>query len=303
MLKIGSHIGMSGREMFLGSAKEAVALGENTMMVYTGAPQNTRRKEISELRIDEGWTYLREHGIEEIIIHAPYIINLGNGVKKETFELAVEFLAKELERTKAMGSQVLVLHPGSHVGEGVSAGTTKIIEGLNAVMSKDMGVYIALETMAGKGSEIGRSFEELAAIYDGVRENQWLRVCFDTCHTNDAGYDIVNDFDGVMDSFDKILGRDQIAVFHINDSKNPRGAAKDRHSNIGYGTIGFDALSYIVHHKDFTNVPKILETPYVPDPQNPKKSYAPYKYEIEMLRAGKFYDYIAQDILGDKTGL
>ncbi len=296
MLKIGSHIGMSGKEMFLGSAKEAAAFGENTFMVYTGAPQNTRRKELSQLRIDEGWEYMKAHGIDELIIHAPYIINLGNGVKKETYTLAVEFLAKELERTKAMGSKVLVLHPGSHVGEGVAAGTAKIIEGLNAVMTKDMGVYIALETMAGKGSEIGRSFEELAAIYDGVRENQWLRVCFDTCHTNDAGYDIIGDFDGVMEGFNKILGKDQIAVFHINDSKNSRGASKDRHSNIGYGTIGFDALNYIVHHKDFLNVPKILETPYVPDPGNPKKSYAPYKYEIEMLRAGTFHDYIKEDM-------
>lgn len=292
MLKIGSHIGMSGKEMFLGSAKEAVSLGENTFMVYTGAPQNTRRKDISQLRIDEGWEYMKAHGINEFIIHAPYIINLGNCVKKETYELAVEFLAKELERTKAMGSQVLVLHPGSHVGEGVAAGTARIIEGLNEVMTKDMGVYIALETMAGKGSEIGRSFEELAAIYDGVHHNQWLRVCFDTCHTNDAGYDIVGDFDGVMDHFDHVIGKDQIAVFHINDSKNVRGAAKDRHSNIGYGTIGFTALSYIVHHKDFIDVPKILETPYVPDPGASKKTYAPYKYEIEMLRAGTFYDYI-----------
>lgn len=297
MLKIGSHIGMSGKEMFLGSAKEAVAFGENTFMIYTGAPQNTRRKDISELRVDEGWAYLKEHGIDEIIIHAPYIINLGNAVKPETFKLAVEFLAKELERTQAMGSKVLVLHPGSHVGAGTEAGTAKIIEGLNEVLSRSSDVCIALETMAGKGSEIGRTFEELARIYEGVRENQRLRVCFDTCHTNDAGYDIVGDFDGVMDRFDKIIGKEQIAVFHINDSKNPRGAAKDRHSNIGYGTIGFDALSYIVHHKDFENIPKILETPYIPDPENPKKSFAPYKYEIQMLKSGHFYDYIHQDIL------
>ncbi|HIQ99236.1 MAG TPA: deoxyribonuclease IV [Candidatus Scybalocola faecavium] len=296
MLKIGSHIGMSGKEMFLGSAKEAVALGENTFMIYTGAPQNTRRKAIEELNIKAGWDYLHHHGINEIIIHAPYIINLGNSVKEETYSLAVEFLEKELERTKAMGSRVLVLHPGSHVGAGVEAGTKKIIQGLNSVMSKDMGVYIALETMAGKGSEIGRSFEELAAIYDGVTQNQWLRVCFDTCHTNDAGYDIVHDFDGVIDEFGRILGKDQIAVFHINDSKNPKGAAKDRHSNVGYGTIGFEALDYIVHHKDFQDVPKILETPYIPDPKNPKKSAPPYKYEIQMLRDRKFHDYIREDM-------
>lgn len=296
MLKIGSHIGMSGKEMFLGSAKEAVSFGENTFMIYTGAPQNTRRKAVEALNIKAGWDYLHQHDINEIIIHAPYIINLGNSVKAETYSLAVEFLEKELERTKAMGSRVLVLHPGSHVGEGVEAGTKKIIQGLNSVMSKEMGVYIALETMAGKGSEIGRSFEELAAIYDGVTQNQWLRVCFDTCHTNDAGYDIVHDFDGVIDAFDRILGKDQIAVFHINDSKNPKGAAKDRHSNIGYGTIGFKALDYIVHHKDFQDIPKILETPYIPDPENPKKSAPPYKYEIQMLRDRKFRDYIREDM-------
>ena len=300
MLKIGSHIGMSGKEMFLGSAKEAVALGENTFMIYTGAPQNTRRKDVSELNMDAGWEYLKVHGIDEFIVHAPYIINLGNSVKPETYTLAVEFLEKELERTRAMGSHVLVLHPGAHVGEGVDAGLKKIIEGLNSVMTKDMGVYIALETMAGKGSEIGRSFEELAAIYDGVKENQWLRVCFDTCHTSDAGYDIINDFDGVMDQFDRIIGKDQIAVFHINDSKNVPGAAKDRHANIGYGNIGFDALSHIVHHADFQTVPKILETPYIPDPDNKKLSYAPYKYEIEMLRHGQFYDYIEKDILSKR---
>ena len=298
MPKIGSHIGMSGKEMFLGSAREAVAFGEDTFMIYTGAPQNTRRKEISELNIDAGWEYLKAHGINDIVIHAPYIINLGNSVKPETFSLAVEFLAKELERTKAMGSRVLVLHPGAHVGAGVEAGQKKIVEGLNEVITKDMGVYIALETMAGKGSEIGKSFEELAAIYDGVRENQWLRVCFDTCHTSDAGYDIIHDFDGVMDRFDKLIGRNQIAVFHINDSKNAPGAGKDRHANIGYGNIGFDALSYIVHHKDFEDVPKILETPYIPDPEDKKKSYAPYKLEIEMLRNNQFYDFIPTLIPG-----
>lgn len=300
MIKIGSHVGMSGKDMFLGSAKEAVSWGENTFMVYTGAPQNTRRKEIAELNIEAGWEYLKAHGIEEFIVHAPYIINLANSVKPETFQLAVEFLAKEIDRTKAMGSKVLVLHPGSHVGEGVDIGIAKIIEGLNEVLTKDCGVYIALETMAGKGSEIGRSFEELAAIYDGVKENQWLRVCFDSCHTHDAGYDIIHDFDGVMDHFDKVLGKDQIAAFHLNDSKNIQGAAKDRHANIGFGNIGFDAIHYIVHHKDFEQVPKILESPYVADPLDKKKSYAPYKYEIEMLKKGEFNPNLLEDIIAGK---
>ena len=300
MLKIGSHVGMSGKDMFLGSAKEAVSWGENTFMVYTGAPQNTRRKEIAELNIEAGWEYMKAHGIDEFIVHAPYIINLANSVKPETYELAVEFLAKEIERTKAMGSKVLVLHPGSHVGEGVDIGIAKIVEGLNEVLTKDCGVYIALETMAGKGSEIGRSFEELAAIYDGVKENQWLRVCFDSCHTHDAGYDIIHDFDGVMEHFDKVLGKDQIAAFHLNDSKNIQGAAKDRHANIGFGNIGFDAIHYIVHHKDFEHVPKILESPYVPDPVDKKKSYAPYKYEIEMLKKGEFNPNLLEDIMAGK---
>lgn len=296
-MKIGSHVGMSGKEMLLGSAKEAVSYGANTFMFYTGAPQNTRRKEISELNIDPAWEYMKEHGIDEIVVHAPYIINLGNSVKPETFELAVEFLAKEIERTIACKSHTLILHPGAHVGAGTEIGTAQIIKGLNEVLTKDTDCVIALETMAGKGSEIGRTFEELAAIYDAVKYNEKLRVCFDTCHTNDSGYDIVHQFDEVIDRFDRILGKDQIAVFHINDSKNPRGAAKDRHANIGFGEIGFDALSYIVHHKDFEQIPKILETPYIPDPENKKKSYAPYKYEIEMLKSKKFDPEITKKIL------
>jgi deoxyribonuclease-4 len=281
---LGSHVGMSGKEMFLGSAKEAVSYGANTLMVYTGAPQNTRRKETSECNLDAGWHYLKENGIHQIVIHAPYIINLANTVKPEIYSLAVEFLAKELERSTAFGSNILVLHPGSHVGEGADKGIAKIIEGLNTVMTKDMPCKIALETMAGKGSEIGRSFEELAAIYEGVKYPENLRVCFDTCHTHDAGYSVKDDFGGVMDEFDRILGKKQIAVFHINDSKNPQGAAKDRHANLGDGYIGFDALYQIVHHPDFLDIPKILETPWIPDPQNPDKTVPPYKEEIARLR-------------------
>lgn len=297
MIKLGSHVGMSGKDMFLNSAKEAHSYGANTFMVYTGAPQNTRRKPVSELNIDAGWAYMRENGIDDIIIHAPYIINLGNTVKPETFELATEFLALELERTKAMGSKVMVLHPGAHVGAGVDAGIEQIIKGLNEVLEHDTDVYVALETMAGKGTEIGRSFEELRRIYDGVTHNDKLRVCFDTCHVNDSGYDIVNDFDGVMEQFDRILGKDQIAVFHINDSKNPNGASKDRHENIGFGHIGFDPINKIIHHKDFINVPKILETPYVAVPGEDKKSVAPYKKEIEMLLKGEFNPNLIQEIL------
>ena len=296
-MKLGSHVGMSGKEMLLGSAKEAVSYGADTFMFYTGAPQNTRRKSISELNIDAAWDYLSQHQIEEIIVHAPYIINLGNSVKPETFELAVQFLQLEIERTAACKSQTLILHPGAHVGAGTEAGIAQIIKGLNEVLTADTPCNIALETMAGKGSEIGRSFEELAQIYDGVIHSDKLRVCFDTCHTSDSGYDIIHDFDGVIEKFDRLIGKDQIAVFHVNDSKNPSGAAKDRHANIGFGEIGFDALSYIVHHPDFTDVPKILETPYIPSPTKEKKSYAPYKYEIEMLLRQTFYPDLADQII------
>ena len=295
---IGSHVGMSGKDMLLGSAKEAVTYGADTFMFYTGAPQNTKRKDISELNIDPAWKYMEEHGIRQILVHAPYIINLANTVKPETYELAEEFLALEIDRTAACKSSTLILHPGAHVGAGVSAGLAQIIRGLNHILTRETTVNVALETMAGKGTEIGRSFEEIARIYDGVVYNDKLRVCFDTCHTNDSGYDVKNNFDGVIDEFDRILGKDQIAVFHINDSKNPMGARKDRHANIGFGTIGFDALHTIVHHPDFENVPKILETPYIPSSENSKKSFPPYREEIQMLRCGQFNSRLQEEIAG-----
>ena len=242
---------------------------------------------------------MKEHGIDEFVVHAPYIINLANCVKPETYQIAVEFLEVELQRTEAMGSKTLVLHPGSHVGEGVEAGVAQIIKGINSVLTKDTNVHIALETMAGKGSEIGRSFEELAMIYDGVVYNDKLRVCFDTCHTSDAGYDIIHDYDGVMEQFDRVIGKDQIAVFHINDSKNEPGAAKDRHENFGFGHIGFEALMQVVNDDNFAAIPKILETPYVKDPDNAKKSYPPYAYEIAMIRSGKFDPDMIHKILQD----
>lgn len=297
MLKIGSHVGMSGKKMFLGSVEEALSYGANTFMVYTGAPQNTRRKDVSELNIDKAQALMKENNIDEFVIHAPYIINLGNTTKPETFELAVNFLRVEIERSAAMGSKNIVLHPGAHVGAGEETGINQIIKGLNEVLTPDTPVNIALETMAGKGSEIGKSFEELAAIYDGVKYNDKLRVCFDTCHTSDSGYDIINDFDGVIAQFDKLIGKDQISVFHINDSKNVPGAKKDRHENIGFGNIGYDALHYIVMHPDFENVPKILETPYIPHPEDKKKSFAPYKEEIEMLKNGTFDPELKDKIL------
>lgn len=283
-IKLGCHVGMAGKEMFLASAKEAASYGANVFMLYTGAPQNTRRKDISELNIEAGWEYARQHEIEEIVVHAPYIINLANTVKPETYELAVEFLEKEIIRTAAMRSRIMVLHPGSHVNAGVEAGIAQVIKGLNTVLNQnDDDVYIALETMAGKGSEVGRTFEELKAIYDGVDKKDRLRVCFDTCHVNDAGYDIVNHYDEVFEEFDKVIGLDQIAVFHINDSMNPLGVHKDRHANIDKGSIGYETLHRLVHDERFIDVPKILETPWLAEEGSDKKTKPPYKEEIEWL--------------------
>lgn len=282
-IKLGSHVSMSGKDMFANSVREALSYGANTFMVYTGAPQNTHRKELKLLHIDAGHALMRQNGIEEFIVHAPYIINPANSVKPATFELAVDFLRLELDRSSAMGSRILVLHPGSHVGEGKEKGIRKIAECLNKVLESGSECMIALETMAGKGSEIGSSFEDLAEIYDRVSQNSLLRVCMDTCHMHDAGYNIAEDFDGVLESFDRILGLSQIAAIHINDSKNPRGAGKDRHANIGEGYIGYEPLHYIVHHPALIKIPKILETPYRPLPEDPSRTAAPYKEEIAWL--------------------
>ncbi|UOQ86027.1 deoxyribonuclease IV [Gracilibacillus salinarum] len=295
MLKLGSHVSMSGKKMLLASSEEAVSYGANTFMIYTGAPQNTRRKPIEELNIEAGKLHMKDNGIEDIVVHAPYIINIGNAKKKETFDLGVRFLKNEIDRTEALGAKQIVLHPGAHVGEGAEVGIAKIIEGLNEVLDPNQDVQIALETMAGKGSEIGRNFEELAKIIDGVTHNQKLSICFDTCHVHDAGYPIVEDFDGVLNEFDKIIGLDRLKVIHINDSKNERGAGKDRHENIGFGHIGFDAIHAIVHHDQLDDLPKILETPYVGEDKKNKKP--PYQFEIEMLKQGSFVSDLKEKIV------
>lgn len=284
MIKLGSHVGMAGKDMFLASVKEAESYGANVLMLYTGAPQNTRRKEIKDLNIEKGWEYAAQAGINEIVVHAPYIINLANTVKLETFTLAVEFLEKEIIRTAAMRSKILVLHPGSCLDAGVDAGTAQIVKGLNQVLDQNEDdVFIALETMAGKGSEIGRSFEELARIYEGVHKKERLRVCFDTCHVNDAGYDLSHDYEGVFQHFDEVLGLGQIAVFHINDSMNPCGTHKDRHANIGKGYLGEEVLKKLVHDPRFEEIPKILETPWLCEEGSDKKTIPPYKEEIRQL--------------------
>lgn len=294
---IGSHVSMSGKKMLLAASEEAVSYGANTFMIYTGAPQNTRRKKIEDLNIEAGRLHMEQNGISEIVVHAPYIINIGNTQNPDTFDLGVRFLRSEIDRTEAIGAKQIVLHPGAHVGAGSDKGIEKIIEGLNEVLSAEDKVQIALETMAGKGSECGKSFEELAMIIDGVKYNDKLSVCFDTCHTHDAGYRIVEDFDGVLNEFDKIIGLDRLKVMHINDSKNEFGTRKDRHENIGFGYIGFEALNYIVHHPQLTQIPKILETPFVGPDKNNKK--APYKHEIAMLKNKQFEENLLDTIMND----
>lgn len=284
MIKLGSHVSMGGKKMLLGSSEEAVSYGANVFMIYTGAPQNTRRKPIEELNIEAGRAHMQANGISEIVVHAPYIINIGNTEKPATFKLGVDFLRMEIERAEAIGAKQIVLHPGAHVKAGDEAGLKKIIEGLNEVLTKEQTIQIALETMAGKGTEMGRTFEQLAEIINGVTHHEKLSVCFDTCHTHDAGYHVAADFDDVLNQFDQTVGIERLKVLHINDSKNILGARKDRHENIGFGEIGFDALYKIVHHPQLMDVAKILETPYI----GPDKKIPPYKQEIEMLRTGQF---------------
>ncbi|MFS4464985.1 deoxyribonuclease IV [Staphylococcus haemolyticus] len=292
---LGSHVSMSGKKMLEGSAEEAHKFGESTFMIYTGAPQNTRRKSIEDLNIEKGHEAMDKYGLSNLVVHAPYIINIANTTKPEVFQLGVDFLQNEIKRTQALGAKDIVLHPGSHVGAGADKGIQQIIKGLNEVLTHDNDVRIALETMAGKGSEVGRSFEEIAQIIDGVTHNDRLSICFDTCHTHDAGYNIKGDFDGVLNEFDKIIGLDRIKVVHVNDSKNEQGVHKDRHENIGFGHIGFDALNYVVHHDVFKDIPKILETPYVGEDKKNKKP--PYKFEIEMLKAQQFDSELKDKIL------
>ncbi len=289
MLKIGSHVSMSGPEGLVTSVKEAVSYGANTFMFYTGAPQNTFRKPISELNIEEAKKMMLDNNIDinDIVVHAPYIINLANTIKEDTFELAVEFLRKEIDRVEAIGAKILVLHPGSHVNAGEDTGIKSIIKGLNMVLREDDDIVIALETMAGKGSEVGYNIEQIASIIDGVYLNSKLGICLDTCHLHDSGFDIINNFEDILSKIDELMGLDKIKAIHINDSKNICGARKDRHENLGYGHIGFESLCKIVFNEKLKDVPKILETPYI-------KDIAPYKYEIEMLRNRKFNDFIKE---------
>ncbi len=284
MLTIGSHVGFNKSEQLLGSLNEALSYGANTFMFYTGAPQNTTRSAINlELR-DKALEIMKENNIDysKVIVHAPYIINLANG-DPEKHNFSIQFLKEEVKRCETLGVKYMVLHPGSHVGAGIDRGIELIIDGLNKIL-EDSKVMILLETMAGKGSEVGSKLEEIKRIIDGINNKDLVGVCIDTCHLNDGGYDL-SDFDKFLDMFDKIIGIDKIYCVHVNDSKNEKGSHKDRHENIGFGTIGFDTLINVIYNEKLKDVPKILETPYI------NKEYAPYKYEIDMIKNKSFDEH------------
>lgn len=297
MVKIGSHVSFSEKGL-LSAASEAISYGSTSFMIYTGAPQNTKRKPIEEQYIEEGKALMAEHGIGEIVVHAPYIINLGS-YKRNTFELAVSFLQEEIRRTAYIGVKNIVLHPGAYTDKDPEYGIKRIAEGLDEVLkgTSDCDVNIALETMAGKGTEIGRTFEELAAIIDNVEHSDRLTVCLDTCHVHDAGYDIVNDLDGVLQEFDRVIGLDRLAVIHLNDSKNPPGSAKDRHTPVGSGYIGFDAIRRVVEHEKLRDLPFILETPWIGRVKGRERPM--YEAEIALLTgrvAERFGDSFLEDV-------
>ena len=288
MLLIGSHVGFKKDTQILGSLEEALSYGSTTFMFYTGAPQNTKRCEISDELTLLALNKMKDTDIDysKVIVHAPYIINLANNKDPDKFMFSVRFLQEEVERCSKLGIKNMVLHPGSHVGLGIDEGISNIITGLNMILDNS-DVTILLETMAGKGTEIGSNFNEIKKIINGVHNKERIGVCMDTCHMNDAGYDLT-DFDKLLNYFDEVVGLEFLHCIHINDSKNEKSSHKDRHENIGFGTIGFDTLISIIYNKRLSNIPKILETPYVGE-------YPPYKYEIEMIKNKKFNPNLKKD--------
>lgn len=298
-LIIGSHVSFNNKDQLLGAVKEAVSYGSNTFMFYTGAPQNTRRGEINDFVTLEAYKLMKENNIEldKVIVHAPYIVNLAN---PDNMEFSIDFLTNEVERCNLLGMKYLVLHPGSSVNVSREEGIANIIKGLNAILTNNNNICICLETMAGKGNELGRNFLELKEIINGVNFKDSIGVCMDTCHLFDSGIDIT-DFDKVLDDFDKQIGLNYLKCIHINDSKNIFSSHKDRHENIGYGNIGFDILIKIIYNERIKNIPKILETPYVGKTDDDKERiYPPYKYEIEMIRNKKFDTSLLEKIRNNK---
>ena len=291
MLYIGSHVSYKKDTQLIGSLEEALSYGSNAFMFYTGAPQNTLRDKIDDMKTIKALQMMKDNNIllENVIVHAPYIVNLANNTDPTKFEFAYNFLRQELDRCETLGIKYMVLHPGSAVGQDRTIALNNIIKGLNNILLKEDTTTILLETMAGKGTELGINIDEIKYIIDGVEYKDKIGVCLDTCHLNDSGINI-NEFDKYLDEFDKNIGIDRIKCIHINDSKNVLGSHKDRHENIGLGTIGFEPLLNVIYNSRLDNIPKILETPYVY--RNTPNEYAPYKYEIENLRNKKFNDFI-----------
>ncbi len=289
-LIIGSHVSFNNKEQLLGSVKEALSYNANTFMIYTGSTQSTSRSEIKDEFTYEAYKLMLENNIDSnnVIVHAPYIVNLANKKDKDKYKFYCDFLANELDRCKKLGLNKIVLHPGSATTCGREEAIKNIIDGINYVYNKTTDTMILLEFMAGKGNEIGTSIDELKSILDGINDNNRIGVCLDTCHMNDSGIDI-SLFDNFLSEFDNKIGISKIKCIHINDSLNDLGSHKDRHANIGYGTIGFDNIINVVYNKRLKDIPFILETPYVN--RNTNESYAPYKYEIENIRNRKFIDF------------
>lgn len=278
---IGSHVSF-GKDQLLGSAKMAASYGANTFMFYTGAPQNTIRADIKADLIDKAKKFMQGNNIDinNVICHAPYIINLANKEKVESWNFSIAFLKNEISRITKMGINYIVVHPGNALKLDKMEALANISEAINYIIDENTLPMILLETMAGKGSECGINLYELKEIYNNINLKDKVGFCLDTCHLNDSGVDIAK-FDDYLIEFDNEIGIDKIKCIHINDSKNIIGAHKDRHANIGYGTIGFDNLINVIYNSKLKDVPKILETPYIND-------YPPYKFEIDMIVSKKF---------------
>ena len=292
MLIIGSHVSYKNDTQLIGSIREALSYGANAFMFYTGAPQNTQRGAIDDLKTIEALNIMKENKIklEHVICHAPYIVNLANNVDQEKYLFAQNFLRNEINRCETLGVRYLVLHPGSAVKLDREFAINNIVRGINNILVPEDEIVILLETMAGKGTELGVNIDELAYIINNVDLKDKIGVCIDTCHLNDSGVDLEH-FDEYLNEFDEKIGIDKIGCVHVNDSKNSLGAKKDRHENFGFGTIGFKTLLNVVYNQRLENVPKILETPYI------DREYAPYKQEIEMIKSKTFNENLYNDII------
>lgn len=301
-MKLGCHVSNNGITMLEGAAKKAVSFGANCFMVYMGAPQNTFRKPISSMNVLQMHQVLKLHNInpKDVIVHAPYIVNLGQ-IDDSKFNYAIDFLSNEVRLVHQAGLKIMVLHPGAHVGAGYDFAVERIASGLRQILNKtkDCDVLIALETMAGKGTECGCTFEQIKRIIELVDNDDRIGVCLDTCHIHDAGYDIITNYEKVISDFNNIIGLQYLKVLHINDSKNISGSKKDRHENVGFGYIGFDTLMKFVYDERFADIPKILETPYVDSLLDKERSYEPYYHEIKMIKSRIFNPLLKEEIIND----